>query len=166
MRLDELKKGFWGYQRESVYRYVVSLEEEASKKLAETEAQSAQKILELEKALKEAQEENAVLRESQMAVSAALLQAQVYAAQMQDETVRQEKEARAEIKRSVDEKLKELEECSAKVGQLREKFRSMIEEMDIKAADLEQNVEETRSKAANLSLFKKNLKIERQEKVS
>ena len=37
MRLDELKKGFWGYQKESVYRYIVSLEEEVSKKIEERE---------------------------------------------------------------------------------------------------------------------------------
>lgn len=39
MRLDELKKGFWGYKKESVYNYVVALEEEASKRLAEKNAQ-------------------------------------------------------------------------------------------------------------------------------
>ena len=35
MRLDELKKGLWGYKKEGVYRYIMNLEEESSQKLAE-----------------------------------------------------------------------------------------------------------------------------------
>ena len=30
MRLDELKKGLWGYKKEGVYRYIMNLEEESS----------------------------------------------------------------------------------------------------------------------------------------
>ena len=35
MKLDQLKKGFWGYQKASVYEYITMMEEEFSEKLAE-----------------------------------------------------------------------------------------------------------------------------------
>lgn len=35
MKLDQLKKGFWGYKRASVYEYITMMEEEFSEKLAE-----------------------------------------------------------------------------------------------------------------------------------
>ena len=36
--MDELKRGFWGYKKDSVYRYIVSMEEDASARVAEKEA--------------------------------------------------------------------------------------------------------------------------------
>ena len=35
MKLDQLKKGFWGYKKASVYEYINMMEEEFSEKLAE-----------------------------------------------------------------------------------------------------------------------------------
>ena len=35
MRMDELEKGFWGYKKESVYKYIASIEERTSQKLAD-----------------------------------------------------------------------------------------------------------------------------------
>ena len=35
MKLDQLKKGFWGYKKASVYEYITMMEEEFSEKLAE-----------------------------------------------------------------------------------------------------------------------------------
>ena len=43
MRLDELKKGLWGYKKEDVYRYIVGMEEESSRKLAEKDAKLTEK---------------------------------------------------------------------------------------------------------------------------
>ena len=42
MQLNELKKGFWGYKKESVYRYIVAIEESTSEKLAEKDAKLTQ----------------------------------------------------------------------------------------------------------------------------
>lgn len=76
IRLDELKKGFWGYKEESVYRCIARLEEEASQELRrkeeqlhETEKQARKRIRELEQALQKLQAENAVLLEKQRAGS-------------------------------------------------------------------------------------------------
>ena len=38
MKLDELKKGLWGFQKASVYAYITMAEEEFSAKLAEKDS--------------------------------------------------------------------------------------------------------------------------------
>lgn len=72
MKMDELKRGFWGYKKDSVYRYIVSMEEDASARVAEKEArlekleaESKQQIAGLESALSALREENASLRNNQ-----------------------------------------------------------------------------------------------------
>ena len=42
MQLEELKKGFWGYQKEGVFQYITAREEEFSRRLLEKEAQADQ----------------------------------------------------------------------------------------------------------------------------
>ena len=39
MELEKLKKGFFGYKKESVYQYIASVEEEFSSKLMEKDEQ-------------------------------------------------------------------------------------------------------------------------------
>ncbi len=83
MRVDELKKGLWGYKKDSVYDYIVSIEEKASERMAEKDARlekleaeskrqlarlekdSKQQIGELETAVKALWEENEALRDNQ-----------------------------------------------------------------------------------------------------
>ena len=73
--MGELKRGFWGYKKDSVYRYIVSMEEDASARVAEKEArlekleaESKQQIAGLESALSALREENASLRNNQAVV--------------------------------------------------------------------------------------------------
>ena len=40
MRLEELKKGFWGYRKDAVFQYITEQEESFSQKLMEKEAQA------------------------------------------------------------------------------------------------------------------------------
>ena len=40
MRLEELKKGLWGYKKEGVFQYITELEETCSRKLQDREAQA------------------------------------------------------------------------------------------------------------------------------
>ena len=112
MRLDELKKGFWGYQKESVYRYIASLEEETSKKLEEkdvqlkkVEGEIRQRLSELENALGEAQKENEAMRENQMVISATLLEAQRFAELLKEDSFRREREAQAELDAVMEQKM-------------------------------------------------------------
>ena len=39
MRLESLKKGFWGYKRDAVFQYITEQEELFSQKMAEKDAQ-------------------------------------------------------------------------------------------------------------------------------
>ena len=87
MRMEELKRGFWGYQKEGVYRCITSMEEEFSARLMEKDAALAKleeqyqaRVRELEEALARAQEENRAQSRSQAAISEALLRAQLLAA--------------------------------------------------------------------------------------
>ena len=104
MRLDELKKGLWGYKKEDVYRYIVGMEEESSRKLAEKDAKLTEKdtrmaqqetraqsrIEELERLVETLQEENASLKANQSAVFATLLEAQRHAERLREESIRRE----------------------------------------------------------------------------
>ena len=97
MRLDELKKGLWGYKKEGVYRYIMNLEEESSQKLAEKdekmaqqEAQAQSRIGELERTVEALREENTSLKANQSAVFATLLEAQRYAERLREESARRE----------------------------------------------------------------------------
>ena len=96
MRMDELKRGLWGYKKDSVYHYIVSIEEKASARLAEKDAklekmgaETKRQISELEAAIKALREENATLRENQTTVFSTMLEAQKYAEQLRADSDRQ-----------------------------------------------------------------------------
>ena len=42
MRIEELKKGLWGYKKESIFQYIAEQEETFSKKLLEKNTQLEQ----------------------------------------------------------------------------------------------------------------------------
>lgn len=147
MRLDELKKGLWGYKKEDVYRYIVSMEEESSRKLEEKDAKLAEKdvrltqqetraqgrIAELEQMVGTLQEENASLKANQSAVFATLLEAQRHAERLREESVRREQKSQEQLKLLVQRQTQELESYSAKVQQLREVLRELLAEFDGRA---------------------------------
>lgn len=175
MRLDELKKGFWGYRKESVYRYIAALEEETSKKLEEKDAQLKkvegeirQRLSELENALKEAQKENEAMRENQMVISATLLEAQRFAELLKEDSFRREREAQAELDTAMEQKMRELNVYSTRIRQLRETFQNMLKELDDKTEALEQEMEilQTQAPVTNLSLFQRKSETGYPEKES
>lgn len=125
MRLDELKKGFWGYKKESVYQYIAAMEDKAARKLAqqqeqaEKEADKAQKrICELEEALKILREENKALYQDQIHISETLMEAQKYSRKMNEETARRAEEANKEMETAFQVHRDRLEEYGKKVGKL------------------------------------------------
>ena len=42
MRLEEIKKGFWGYKKDDVFQYITELEDNLSEKLREKDARAEQ----------------------------------------------------------------------------------------------------------------------------
>ena len=143
MRLDELKKGLWGYKKEGVYRYIMNLEEESSQKLAEKDekicaitaamAEGQSRIGELERTVEALREENTSLKANQSAVFATLLEAQRYAERLREESARREQKAQEELKTKICRQTQMLERYSDRVRQLREVLRDMLVEFDGKA---------------------------------
>ncbi len=159
MRMDELKQGFWGYKKESVYHYIVSMEERTSQKLAEKdeklcklEDQSLRRITELEASLESAREEIDRLRENQASVFARLLEAQRQAERLKDESDRREQKAQEDLKTAVQQQTQKLDVYSAKVRQLREAIRNMLREFDSEAGMMEQSASLIPSQEPDVSL--------------
>ena len=134
MQLNELKKGFWGYKKESVYRYVVAIEESTSEKLAEKDAkltqleeQSQKKILELEATVDALREENAALKEHQVMAFSTLMEAQRHAQFLKEESAGRERKAQEELDAAVERQARRLEEYAEKIRQI---TRSFVEYSD------------------------------------
>lgn len=132
MRLDQLQKGFWGYRKESVFRYIVSLEKEASRKLMELEERMGQEREELirekerllsqlqekEEAVRQLQEEIHSLRQNQADVIAALVDAQVYFRQLREEAKTQARRYREEFRVLIEELDGNLDKLDREADQL------------------------------------------------
>ena len=150
MRMDELEKGFWGYKKESVYKYIASIEERTSQKLAEKdeklsklENDSLRRITELESSLEAAREEIERLRENQVSVFTTLLEAQRHAERLKDEK---------DLKMAVQLQTDRVDVYSAKVHQLREAIRDMLREFESEADLMEQSAAALPPQAPNVSL--------------
>ena len=93
MRLEELKKSFWGYQKDTVFRYITQQEEAFTQKLAEKDAlrermdqQAQSRIRELEEENRAMKEELGRLREQQDQISRAILDARASAEALKAES--------------------------------------------------------------------------------
>lgn len=69
MRMNDLKTGIWGYKKESVYNYIVSLEEEAARKMAQRDLEAEEVKQEYEKRVAELEKELETVRAKQAAES-------------------------------------------------------------------------------------------------
>ncbi len=65
MRMNDLKTGIWGYKKESVYKYIVSLEEEAARKMAQRDLEAEEVKQEYEKRVAELEKELETVRAKQ-----------------------------------------------------------------------------------------------------
>lgn len=144
MRLDEIKKGFWGYNKEEVCRYIAQLEAKAQAKkeeeLRRQEEASSKRVAELEEALRAVREENEVLRREQASIADTLIQAQKYAQQIRDEADEFEREAHGRVQASVDRRLQELEEYSAAADVLKEQLHALLKDTLGKTEDIQREL--------------------------
>jgi len=146
--MNELKQGLWGYRKDSVYQYIVLLEEEASKRVAEKdaridrlEAESRRQLAELETALASLREENQTLRDNQERVFFTMLEAQKYADQLRADSARQAKQAQEELSSAVQRENQKLDSYAKRLRQLRAVIQGLLEEFDSKAEDVEKALE-------------------------
>lgn len=125
MTVNDLKCGLFGYRKDSVYRYVVSLEEQGAARLREKEEQLAQaeerssaRIRALEEELERVREENEKLLAQQKRTAAALSEAREYADKIDkliEDVIRTEDE-KPEMIRDVAEKQPQEQSDGAEEG--------------------------------------------------
>lgn len=163
MKLDELKKGWFGYQKASVYQYITTLEETCSAKLAQQEEQARQaeasyqaRIRQLEEELSQLRQKYEKQQEETLMVSSVLLDAKRYANQMRQDAQEQDAQARQGLEQEYAQARGEIERCRQQAGRLRDLFRTLLEELDQKAeAYAEQTVVPELPGGGNLSLFQR-----------
>lgn len=63
MRLEELKKGFWGYQKDAVFQYITQQEEAFTQKMTEKDALLERTDRQAQARIQELEQENRALKE-------------------------------------------------------------------------------------------------------
>ena len=149
MKLEELKSGWFGYQKSDVFQYITTLEAEFSQKLMEKDEehrrlidQYLQRIYQLEGELSQLKQQYEAQKNDQLHIADALLDAQRYREILQKETLRMEQEARAKLQEQLEEERARLERYRGQVKRLRELFGTVLQEMDGEAQKLELQAEE------------------------
>lgn len=162
MRLEELKQGFWGYQKDAVFQYITQQEEAFTQKMTEkdallerTDRQAQARIRELEQENRTLKEELARLREQQDQISQAILDARASAEALKAETRAQEESAREKLRQALEQDLAELASYRDRVTDLRKAIRTTLEGLEQQAEKIEQQAEELYETApkGNLTLF-------------
>ena len=164
MKLDQLKKGLWGYQKASVYAYITMAEEEFSAKLAEkdslhqaSEEQYQSRIRTLEQELRTVKEQLEQQRSEKLEIASTLVAATQYAETLRreaEETARKEREAWEE---ELSDARRELEQYRGQISHVRELLHSLLRGMDDQVQDMEQQLEAVQDvcPSHNMSLFER-----------
>ena len=170
MNLEQLKKGFFGYNKSSVYQYISSQEEEFSKKILEKaeehkkiEEQYLEKIKQLEQELQETKQRVETLQNDQMMISAAWMEATRYAEQLKKEAEQQKEKDRQKWKQQVEKANKELEHYQARVKNVREMVTSLLHNLDEKSMNINTQIQTLQEECPshNMALFERKNESEK-----
>ena len=162
MRLEELKKSFWGYQKDAVFRYITQQEEAFAQKIEEKDAlleradrQAQTRIRDLEQENRALKEELGRLRAQQDQISQAILDARASAEAMKAESRVQEEAARETVRLARERELAELASYRERVAELRKAIQTAMKGLEQQAEEMEQQAEELyeAAPAGNLTLF-------------
>ena len=162
MRLEELKKSFWGYQKDAVFQYITQQEEAFTQKLAEKDALLERTDRQAQDRIQELEQENGVLkreleglRKQQDQISRAILDARASAEELKAESRAQEEAAREEVRRALEGDLAELARYREEVADLRRAIQTAVKGLERQTEELEQRAEELyeAAPAGNLTLF-------------
>lgn len=167
MLLQELRRGLFGYKKDSVYQYVLYLNEKFNQKLSEKDFDTGRQIKELKDMIADlkfqlsiVKKENEEYTKMQVAVSNSIIDAKSYASQMKKETEDIEEDLRQKLKERYKEENKKLEEYSELVNKVRESIKSVLKEIDLKLEEnlksIEAQKEEEPNKDKHITLFKRN----------
>ena len=162
MRLEELKKGLWGYKKDAVFQYISQQEEQFTQKMAEKDAQLEQtsrqdraRIQDLEQENRTLKEELARLRAQQDQISQAILDARSSAEILKAESRAQEEKARETVRQALEQDLTVLENYRQQVTDLHRAIRTAMKGLEQQVEEMEQQAEELHEAAPqeNLTLF-------------
>ena len=162
MRLEELKKGLWGYRKDAVFQYITQQEEQFTQKMAEKDAQMEQRsrqdrshIQELEQENRTLKEELSRLRAQQDQISQAILDARSSAEALKAESRAQEETARETVRLALERDLAELAGYRNKIETLRQTIQAALACMEEQAETMEEQAEKLAAAApeGNLTLF-------------
>ena len=162
MRLEELKKGLWGYKKDAVFQYIAQQEELFSQKMAEKDAQMEQasrqdqsRIQDLEQENRALKEELTRLRAQQDQISQAILDARSSAETLKAESRAQEEKARETVRQALEQDLAVLESYRQQVADLHRDIQTAMKGLERQTEDMEQRAEELLEAAPqeNLTLF-------------
>lgn len=136
MKLDQLKHGFFGYQKADVCRYVTSLEENYSRQLADLEnaaaAQAAEyqaQIRQLERALQESNQRYEEQMQAQLRIPSTLQEAEHYAEVLHKEVEAEELHEQA-VWQQLDAKYRELNHYQEQISSLHDLFHTLLRSME------------------------------------
>lgn len=137
MKLDQLKQGFFGYQKADVCRYITSLEENYSRQLAELEnaaaAQAAEyqaQIRQLEQSLLESNQRYEEQKQAQLRISSTLQEAEHYAEVLHKEVEAEELHEQAVWQQQLDAKYRELNHYQDQISSLHDLFHTLLRSME------------------------------------
>ena len=162
MRLEELKKGLWGYKKDAVFQYISQQEEQFAQKIAEKDAQLEQtsrqdrsRIQDLEQENRALKEELARLRAQQDQISQAILDARSSAETLKAESRAQEEKAREAVRQALEQDLAVLNGYRQQVVDLHRTIQAAMKALEQQMGEMEQQTEKLLEAAPqeNLTLF-------------
>ena len=162
MRLEDLKKGFWGYQKEAVLQYIAAQEEACSLRLLEKDEQATQaslkaqaRIQELEAEVQRLRQELGELRRMRDQIPQVMLDARASAQALQDQMNAQAQVAGDNLRQALDADLAQLARYREQIQALRQSLQEALEGMDRQAQQLQQQAQalEEESPEKDLQLF-------------
>jgi len=166
MKLDELKKGLWGYKKASVYAYITMMEEEFSTKLLEKDTQHQKSVEEYQAHIDALEQELHTVKQQlrhleqnneKMEIASTLIAATQYGEALRkeaEETAQKERQA-WEVKLASAQR--ELEQYQGQIAQVQDLLHRFLENMDKQAQDVQQQAKAVQASSPdhNMTLFER-----------
>ncbi len=162
MRVEELKRGLWGYQKQSIFQYIAEQEEAFSRKLLEKDQQAEaaaqlarERIQALEAEVTALRGQLGELQRRHAHIADTLLDARAAAEEMKAESRAQEEAAREVVRKTLDGAMGEVAGYRERIAGLRRAIERTLRDMDSQTAQLEEEAEalEASSPANYLNFF-------------
>lgn len=154
MRVEELKTGFWGYKKFSVYQYIADLEKSFSAKLLEKDQEGREllekeraRVHQLEEELHALQQQYDAQQKEQTLIAATLVEAQRYAELLKAQSEEREQAAQQQLKEALAQKDQELQQYDERIQQIRELFQTALQEMEHSTDHLAAEIDAVRADA-------------------